>query len=407
MLLFKADYKKYSVPELEKLRFDEEEFYKKYDNCVLLQTCNRVEVYFDKNTNTTNNTDNTNNINNSTNNTTVDIDKLLNDFKDFEVLKDDDAIKHLLKTASGLESMIVGEDQIIGQIKKSYFKAKELKKTTKYLDMIFLKAIHVGQRVRNETKINKGGVSIGSAAVELAEKTVGLKNKNILVIGAGEMGTLVAKALIEKHVRAIVVANRTYERAELLAKELKGIAIQFDKLKEALNFSDIIICATGSPHYILEKSDFESVEGYKVVIDIANPRDVEDEVGELPNITLYTIDDLKLISDENLKKRKNEIPKVEKIIGEEFNILLKHLNKLDVEDIIKDYDNYIRTIREKELKKALKMLKNGKEPEIVLERFSEVFANRLVHDFIKLVHSGDVDIGNIEIMVDRLKINNK
>ena len=387
MLLFKADYKKYSVSELEKLRFDEEEFYKKYNNCVLLQTCNRVEAYFDKN------------------NTTVDIDNLLDDFKNFEVLEDGEAIKHLLKTASGLESMIVGEDQIIGQIKKSYFKAKELKKTTKYLDMIFLKAIHVGQRIRNETKINKGGVSIGSAAVELAEKTVGLKNKNILVIGAGEMGTLVAKALIEKHVKAIVVANRTYERAELLAKELKGIAIHFDKLKEALNFSDIIICATGSPHCILEKSDFENIEGYKIIIDIANPRDVEDEVGELPNITLYTIDDLKLVSDENLKKRKNEIPKVEKIIDEEFNMLLKHLNKLDVEDIIKDYDNYIRVIREKELKKALKMLKNGKEPEMVLERFSEVFANRIIHDFIKLVHSGDIDIDVVELMVNRLNNN--
>lgn len=388
MLLFKADYKKYSVPELEKLRFDEEEFYKKYDNCVLLQTCNRVEAYFDKNK-----------IDNTT------ITTLLNDFKDFEVLEDDDAIKHLLKTASGLESMIVGEDQIIGQIKKSYFKAKKLKKTTKYLDMIFLKAIHVGQRVRNETKINKGSVSIGSAAVELAEKTVGLKHKNILVIGAGEMGTLVAKALMEKQVKAIVVANRTYERAELLANELKGIAIQFDKLKEALNFSDIIICATGSPHYILEKSDFENIEGHKVVIDIANPRDVEDEVGELPNITLYTIDDLKLISDENLKKRKNEIPKVEKIIDEEFNLLLKQLNKLNVEDIIKDYDQYIKSMREKELKKALRMIKNGKKPEMVLERFSEVFANRIIHDFVKLVHSGDVDIVVLENIVN--KLNNK
>ena len=155
----------------------------------------------------------------------------------------------------------------------------------------------------------------------------------------------------------------------------------------------------------MEKSDFENIEGYKIIIDIANPRDVEDEVGELPNITLYTIDDLKLVSDENLKKRKNEIPKVEKIIDEEFNMLLKHLNKLDVEDIIKDYDNYIRVIREKELKKALKMLKNGKEPEMVLERFSEVFANRIIHDFIKLVHSGDIDIDVVELMVNRLNNN--
>ena len=383
MLLFMADYKKYPVSELEKLRFDEEEFYKKYDNCILLQTCNRIEIYFDSHF-------------------VVDLDRLKDDFKGFDVLEGREAIIHLLRTASGLESMIVGEDQIIGQIKKSHYNAKKLGKTTKYLDTIFLKAVHVGQRVRQETKINKGGVSIGSAAVELVEKTVGLKNKNILVIGAGEIGTLVAKALIEKNTKAIVVANRTYERAERLANELKGIAVHFDKLKEALNFSDIIICATASPHHILDKSNLKDIEGKKIIVDIANPRDVDDNVRELPNIILYTIDDLRLVSDENLKKRKNEIPIVENIIEDELRLLLKQLKKLNVEDIIKDYDNYVEHIRKKELEKALKMMENGKEPEKVLEKFSEVFAKRIIHDFVKFVHGDCVDKETLKNMVSEL-----
>ena len=383
MLLFMADYKKYPVSELEKLRFDEEEFYKKYDNCILLQTCNRIEIYFDSHF-------------------VVDLDRLKDDFKGFDVLEGREAIIHLLRTASGLESMIVGEDQIIGQIKKSHYNAKKLGKTTKYLDTIFLKAVHVGQRVRQETKINKGGVSIGSAAVELVEKTVGLKNKNILVIGAGEIGTLVAKALIEKNTKAIVVANRTYERAERLANELKGIAVHFDKLKEALNFSDIIICATASPHHILDKSNLKDIEGKKIIVDIANPRDVDDNVRELPNIILYTIDDLRLVSDENLKKRKNEIPIVENIIEDELRLLLKQLKKLNVEDIIKDYDNYVEHIRKKELEKALKMMENGKEPEKVLEKFSEVFAKRIIHDFVKFVHGDCVDKETLKNMVNEL-----
>ena len=381
MLLFRADYNNYSVSELQKLRFDEEEFYKKYNKCILIQTCNRIEVYFDKNAQC--------------------ID--MGEFEGFELIKFKDATKHLLRTASGLNSMIVGEDQIIGQIKNSYHKAKELKRTTKYLDTIFLKAIHTGQKVRNNTKINKGCVSIGSAAVQLAEKTVGLNNKNILVVGAGEIATLVAKALIEKNIRAIVVSNRTYERAELLAKELNGIAIHFDKLEEAVNYNDIIICATGAPHAIIDKDRLKKIKEKKIIIDIANPRDVSDDVRELPNIILYTIDDLKMVSDENLKKRKDEIPLVEKIIEEELSILTRQLHKLKFENTIKNYDLYIENLRKREMNKALNMIENGKDPNVVLEKFSKVFANKIISDFVNVVN--DDTIRDIEYIVNKLNKN--
>lgn len=380
MLLFKVDYKSHSVSELEKLRFDEEEFYKKYDNCILLQTCNRIEIYFDSNS-------------------IENLEYLKNDFKSFDCITDKEAIIHLLRLASGLESMIVGEDQIIGQIKKSHYTAKKFGRSTKYLDTIFLKAIHVGQRVRSETNINKGGVSIASAAIELIEKTAGLNNKNILIIGAGEIGTLVAKVLIDKNIKAILVANRTYERAKLLAGKLRGIAIHFDKLKEALNFSDIIICATASPHKILDKNILANVKGKKVIVDIANPRDVDDNVRELDNIKLYTIDDLKCVSQENIEKRKREIPLVERIIEEEYPLLLRQIEKLSFEEIIIDYKNYIDGIREKEVNKALKMIKNGKDPEEVIIKFSEVFAKKILHDFVNFVNKGDVDKNPIKNMI--------
>ena len=383
MILFKADYKKYSVPQLERLRFKEEDFYRRYNNCVLIQTCNRVEAYFDPNL--------------------VNLEDLKEDFKDFELIEGDDAIIHLLRLASGLESMIVGEDQILGQIKKSYHTAKKYGKTTKYLDMVFLKSIHTGQRVRSETKINKGSVSIASAAIELLEKTVGLKNKNILVIGAGEIGTLVGKVLMEKNIRAIFVANRTYERAERLAKKLRGMAVHFDKLKEALNFCDVIICATASPHKILDKEILKDVEGEKIIVDIANPRDVDDNVRELPNIKLYTIDDLRIVSKENLERRKREIPAVERIIEEEFSILRRKLEKLNFEYLIKDYRSYIENIRNRELEKALKKIRCGKDPEEVLVKFSEVFAKKLLHDFIEVIYSNEVDRETIEGIVKMLK----
>lgn len=185
---------------------------------------------------------------------------------------------------------------------------------------------------------------------------------------------------MEKHIKAVIVANRTYERAETLAKELKGMAVHFDKLKEAINFSDVIICATSSPHYILKKEDLIDV-GNKIIIDIANPRDVDDAVREFENINLYTIDDLRNISDKNLQKRIEEVPAVEKIIDEEYDVLMKQIEKINVEEVLKDFNNYIEEIRTKELEKAIKLSKT-KNPEEIMENFSKAFAKRITHDFV-------------------------
>ncbi|MEO2117449.1 MAG: glutamyl-tRNA reductase [Methanocaldococcus sp.] len=366
MIILKADYKKYNVSELEKLRMDEEKFYEMFDNAVLLQTCNRVEIIFDA--------DSLEEIKGIEN---IDLEK-------FDILFGDEAIEHLFRVACGLESMIVGEDQILGQLKNAYLKAKEKGKISKKLEKIILKAIHTGQRARIETKINEGGVSIGSAAVELAEKIFGLEGKNVLLIGAGEVANLVIKALKEKNIKAIIVANRTYEKAEKLAKELGGIAIKFDKLEEALRYADIVISATGAPHPILNKNRLKNA-GKTIIIDIANPRDTTDDIRELPDIFLFTIDDLRLVAEENLKKRKEEIPKVEMIISEELEKLKELLDKMKFETAIKELGQYIENVRKKEVEKAKKILKNKNKPvEEVLDDFSKALCKRIIYDIIKI-----------------------
>ncbi len=358
MIILKADHKKYSIDELEKLRFDEEEFYKN-NRGILLQTCNRVEIIAES------------------------LEDLnIKNFDKFDLLVDDEAIYHLFRLASGLESMIVGEYQILGQLKKAYLKAKEYHKVSKKLEKIILKAIHTGQRVRNETNIGKGAVSIGSAAVELIEKLTGLEGKNILLIGAGEMAKTVIKALKEKNIKAIIVANRTYEKAVQLAKELNGIAIKFDKLNEALRYADIVISATSAPHPILTRDRVYNI-GNTIIVDIALPRDTTDDIRTLPNIKLFTIDDLKDIAKENLKRREKEIPKVEKIIEEEIKNLKQQLKNLIIEEKLKDLNKVIEEIRINEVKKAKNMIKNNKNPEKVLEEFSKAYTKKIICEIKK------------------------
>lgn len=271
---------------------------------------------------------------------------------------DDNAILHLFKMTSSLESMIIGEDQILGQTKDAFQKAKKENHVSKTLDTIFTKAIHVGQVVRNKTKINQGSISIGSAAVDLAEEYIGsLKEKCVLVLGAGKMGTLVAKALAEKNLKAIFVANRTYYKAVRLAKELDGEAILIDNIEEQFNKADVIITATGSPHPILTK---ERVEKYldkennhkTVIIDIANPRDVTEDVVEL-GLKLLNIDDLRGIADKTKKLRENEVKEAMNIINEEFNLLKESFNLMEVNELLGNLRASMEDIRQHEMQKGI------------------------------------------------------
>jgi len=303
------------------------------------------------------------------------------------VEKDEKALEHILKLSGGLESMIIGEDQILGQIKDAHKASLKEGHCGPLLNTVFNKAIHVGQAVRKKTRINQGSVSIGSAAVDLAESVHGdLKCKKVLIIGAGKMGTLVAKALVEKHLKAIVVANRTYDRAVCLAKELEGSAIHFDRLAEAMHDADVVISATGAPHTILTTEKLEAAvpaENLKnmVMVDIANPRDIDEDVAQL-GVKLYNIDDLRGVADRNKKMRETEAKKAEQIIGEELNLLEKSLKHLEVEPIIAQLRGQAEVIRQRETNKALHMLGdiNGKEK--VVDDLTKVMVDRMFSDII-------------------------
>ena len=298
------------------------------------------------------------------------------------------AVMHLLRMTSGLESMIVGEDQILGQVKDAKHKASKNHHCGKSLDAIFTKAIHVGQVVRNKTNINKGSVSIGSAAIDLAEKHMGsLDDKSVLVIGAGKMGKLVAKALAEKDLNAIFVANRTYYVAVQLAEDLGGEAILFNDLEEYLATADLVISATSAPHPIITKNrllgidmDYENV----MMVDIANPRDISDDVSEL-GVKSFNIDDLREIADENTKLRIKEFGEAENIINEEFILLKESFKIMEVDDLLGNLRASMEDIRERETQKAMVKLADVDGSAKILDNLTNSIVNKIFYDISKNV----------------------
>ncbi len=282
--------------------------------CAILMTCNRVEVYV------------------VGKNTIEALKKITSKMhvseRVIDYYKNSKCVEHLFRVAAGLESMIVGEDQILGQVRDFYNLCKELGGIGKILDLVFSKAIHVGVKVRKMTDINKGSVSIASAAVELAEKKLGdLKGRKVLIVGAGEMARLVAKNLSGKNCE-ILIANRTLENAERLAEEVGGKPYPLEKLGELISLSDVVISATSAKGFVITADTVErALNGRRIMfIDIAMPRDIDPEVGRFGD--LYTIENLREISEENLKRRIEEAKKAEEIIKEEvrhFELMLKDL----------------------------------------------------------------------------------
>ena len=298
----------------------------------------------------------------------------------------DEAVLHLFRMTSGLESMIIGEDQILGQVKDAKLKSERESHCGKKLDAIFTNAIHVGQVVRNKTKINQGSISIGSAAVDLAEENLGdLQDKNVLVIGAGKMGTLVAKALAEKNLKAIFVANRTYYKAIKLAEELEGEAILFDNLEEKLLNADLVISSTGAPHAIINKSRLmkvfdEEIPKKMVFIDIANPRDIEEDVKEI-GIDLFNIDDLRGIAEKNKKLREKEVIEAEKIIKSEFELLKESFNLIEINSVLGSLRESMEEIRQRESQKGIVKLNNVDAKDIkTIDKMTQSIVNKIFYD---------------------------
>jgi glutamyl-tRNA reductase len=244
-------------------------------------------------------------------------------------LTEPQSLQHLFKVACGMDSMVLGETEILGQLKKAYELAFQHKHTGARLNKAFQRAFHVAKHIRTETNIQRGSVSVASVAVELAEKIFSsLNDREVLVIGAGETSEKTARALLSRGARSIIVANRSYDRAVALANELGGRAVQFDDWAGEFQKIDIAISSTSAPHHILDRARLEPLmkaRQYRplLLIDIAVPRDIDPEVNLLENVYLYNIDDLQSIADDYLKQRREEVARCEQIIAEKVKKLLE------------------------------------------------------------------------------------
>lgn len=364
-------HKKARVPLMEAISFKDERnalteirSIRNVDECVLLQTCNRIELYL---------------VNKNGGKTAKRVSEYLINragtmaeeaSKAIEISLNQDALRHILRVTSGLESMVVGEDQVINQVWDAYLEAESMKTVGPVLKNVFNRAVNIGRHVRNETGINKGAVSVGSVAVELAASLLGsFEGKNVLVMGAGETGTLVAKALARRCLSAIFIANRTYERALKLAEELSGKAVRFDKLKEALLDADVVICSTSAPHYLLTRELIDGVMKQRhnqsdlLIIDISNPRNVEKSVQDVKGAKLYNLDDLQFIAERNKEERQKSAEKASKMVDEALVLLDRDVKAQSVRNIISSLFSHAEEIRQRELKKAINMLGDIDEKE--------------------------------------------
>lgn len=240
------------------------------------------------------------------------------------------SLEHLFKVASGLDSMLLGETEILGQLKKAYDIALQSKQTGGRLNKIFQKAFNVAKYIRTHTNIQRGSVSVGSAAVELAEKIFEtLNHRNVMVIGAGDTSEKTARALLSRGAKSVIVSNRSYDRAEALAKELGGRAVHFDDWSSEFANVDIVISSTSAPHYVIDRKRLEPLMALRhnrplLLIDIAVPRDIEPGLENIfDNLYSYNIDDLQAIAEEYMKQRRVEIARCEAIITEKARELLQ------------------------------------------------------------------------------------
>lgn len=301
------------------------------------------------------------------------------------VFEGTDAVKHLIEVACGLDSMVVGEPQILGQLKSAFTAAQEHGTVGSVLDHAFQHCFAFAKRVRSETAIGANPVSVAYAAVDLSRHLFAdLKGHRALLIGAGETMELVARHLRDSGVRDIVVANRTLGRARELAAQFEARAVLLSEIPDELRRADIVISSTGSQLPILGKGAVESAMKVRrhqpiFMVDIAVPRDIEPEVGELRDVYLYSIDDLRGIVEENMRNRRSEADKAQVIVEEAVSKYSLHLKSLDVVSTVKAFRQKAETIRDAEIERALRSLERGDATETVLRQLARSLTNKLIH----------------------------
>lgn len=384
-----VSHKQTSLPMLESLTFPNgEEAAKAFcehgtlTECVLLQTCHRIEIY----------------------GVTADyakgnaVDVILRSWsaksrvsfdllrKVFEFYDGKEALAHLFSLAAGLESMVVGEDEILGQVRSAYVKAKKTGTTGRILDKAFMKAVNTGRKIRTETKINEGSISISSAAVDLAVKELGgLKSATALVIGAGEAGSIAAETLQRRGAKRIIVANRTREKSEALASKVSGRSISLDSVYEEIPKVDLVITAVSVKKPILEADRLKRALGKVgygkrlLFVDISQPRAVDKEAGSISGLVLKNIDDLKQIVEDSIQRRQAEAERARQLVGIELARFEQELSWILVMPLASEIYRNLESVRRREFERAVRKMGESDERKIsVMERFSKELVERIM-----------------------------
>lgn len=343
---------------------------------IVISTCNRTEIF---------------GIPKQEGITHFDLQNLIINFKsaakvseeNFQKFISKESVEHLFRVATGIDSLLIGDNQIFKQVKDSFLISEEMNFAGFLVKRLMDAAVRVGKRAINETAISEGAVTVSYAAVQLVEKIfANLSKKSALVIGTGETGEIAAKHLRDRGIGRLALTNRTFEKAEKLASELNTAVFPFNTFKEHLHKFDIIISATSSENIILMKEDIEKAmkkRNYEslVIMDIAIPRDVDAACKDIEYVFYHDIDSLNVIVQQNLAKRRNEIPKVEKIIREELDAFFEWYNSLQVAPTIKDLREHFESIRAEEVEKNIN--KFSEDDREKLEIVTKRIINKILH----------------------------
>ncbi|HEY0211385.1 glutamyl-tRNA reductase [Acerihabitans sp.] len=322
----------------------------------------------------------------------------------------DGAVSHLMRVASGLDSMVLGEPQILGQVKKAFADSQRGHSVSGELERLFQKSFSVAKRVRTETEIGSNAVSVAFAACTLARQIFeSLADVTVLLVGAGETIELVARHLREHHVKQLVIANRTRSRAQLLADEVGARVIGLSELDAQLANADIIISSTASTFPIIGKGMVERAMKQRrnqpmLLVDIAVPRDIEPEVGKIPNAYLYTVDDLQAIIEKNLAQRQSAAVQAETIVAQECLDFMGWLRAQSAVETIRDFRSQADSLRAEIEERAVAAIRLGADPEVVIRDMAHRLTNRLIHAPTKSLQQAarDGDVERLQILRDSL-----
>jgi glutamyl-tRNA reductase len=371
------------------------------EEAMIVSTCNRVEILA------------------RTSDSCPGLDGFLHDFYGFDPApyrqylyeyREADAVKHVFRVASSLDSMVVGEPQILGQVKEAYATARAVGTVNSQLDALLTRAFAVAKRVRNETAVATSAVSVASVAVDLAKKIFGnLDGKSVYLVGAGKMCELAARHLLAHGAKQIYVSNRTYDRAVALARKFNGEALPFEKLYETVSRADIVISSTGAPHAIFRKEHGERFlkdrRGRPMFfIDIAVPRDIDPEMNKVDGIFVYDIDDLQQVVTSHVADRRVEAERAEAIVLSEVEKFQARLQTLDVVPTIVSLQEHLETVRQAEIDRVRGRLGNlSPEQEMAVEALTRGIVNKIMHTPITTLKSAARESQEVTTVVDLVR----